>query len=73
MGNMDRLGKKLYVLRQRQNLTVRQLGEIFGIDYSHISRIESGQRKPSLELAIQIADFFEIDLNKLVRDELELD
>jgi|JFJP01.1.fsa_nt_gi transcriptional regulator with XRE-family HTH domain len=73
MGNMDRLGKKLYVLRQRQNLTVRQLGEIFGIDYSHISRIESGQRKPSLELAIQIADFFEIDLNRLVRDELELD
>ena len=64
---MDRLGKKLYVLRQRQNLTVRQLGEIFGIDYSHISRIESGQRKPSLELAIQIA------LNRLVRDELELD
>jgi len=73
MGNMERLGKKLYILRQMQNLTVRQLGEIFGIDYSHISRIESGQRKPSLELAIQIADFFEIDLNKLVRDELELD
>jgi len=34
--------------------------------------LESGRAKPSLELALTIADFFGVSVDLLARDELEL-
>ena len=70
---MNRLGEKLRTLRQRHNLTVRQLGDILKVNNSYITQIETGRKTPSLKLAIKMADFFNIDVNQLIRDELELD
>ncbi|MFL5806970.1 MAG: helix-turn-helix transcriptional regulator [Roseiflexaceae bacterium] len=38
-----------------------------------MTKIETGKRSPSLELAIQIADLFGVSVDQLVRDDLELD
>jgi putative transcriptional regulator len=69
---MKRFGEKLLTLRQQQHLTIRQLGEALGMVNSYISQMETGQRTPSLKLAMKIAAYFAVDINCLINDELEL-
>jgi transcriptional regulator with XRE-family HTH domain len=69
---MNKLGEKLRTLRTGRGLTVRQLGDILGVDHSHITKIERGENIPSLPLALKIADLFGISIDQLVRDDLEL-
>lgn len=70
---MERIGEKLKTLRLRHSLTTRQLAEYLQTTNSQISRIENGLRKPSGDLIVKISDFFNIPLDKLMRDDLELD
>jgi len=70
---MNRVGEKLRVLRQREGLTTRQLGEIIGVDSTYIVRIENGQRRPSIDVVADIARYFKISSDQLIMDELELD
>lgn len=70
---MKRLGEKLHILRQRHNLTTRELGEQLGVSYVQISRIETSARKPSADLILKIALFFNIPADQLMRDDVELD
>ena len=72
--NVDiyKLGEKLRGLRTKQVLTVRQLGEVLGVDHSHITKIERGENIPSLPLALKIADFFGVSVDQLARDDVEL-
>ena len=71
---MARFGEKLRYLRQRRGMTMRQLADALGFNsHGYLGDLESGRRQPSLELALTIADFFEVSLEKLARDELELD
>ncbi len=69
---MKKFGKKLRILRQRQGLTTRQLGEMLGVHNSHITRIEQGL-KPSTDLIIKISHIFAVPIDMLMKDELELD
>jgi transcriptional regulator with XRE-family HTH domain len=51
-----------------------QLAEALGISsQGYLSNLETGRRKPPTDLAIKIADFFEVSLDQLLRDDLELD
>ncbi len=42
-------------------------------NHSHLSNIETGKRQPSASLIIKIADLFNVSVDQLVRDELDLD
>jgi len=71
---MERFGGKLRTLRQRQGLSVRQLASMLEINaHSHIAKIETGQSKPSADLILRIARFFDVSIDQLMKDELELD
>jgi transcriptional regulator with XRE-family HTH domain len=71
---MDRFGEKLRTLRKQRGLTVRELAVIFEMkSHSHIADMENGRSKPSVELLVKIADFFEVTTDQLLRDELEID
>ena len=70
---MEQIGEKLKTLRLQHNLTTRQLAEHLGTTNSQISRIENGLRQPSGDLIVKIADFFNVSLDKLMRDDLDLD
>lgn len=71
---MARFGEKLRSLRQQRGMTMRQLADALGFNsHGYLGDLESGRRQPSLELALNIADFFEVSLEQLARDELELD
>ena len=70
---MERIGEKLKTLRLQHGLTTRQLAKVLEISQAQISRIENGLRQPSGDFIVRMADFFNVSLEKLMRDELDLD
>ncbi len=70
---MERIGEKIKFLRLQNGLTTRQLADHLQTTNSQISRIENGLRQPSGDFIVRISDFFNIPLDKLMRDDLELD
>jgi len=69
---MEQIGKKLKTLRIQRGLTTRQLASELQISQAQISRIENGLRQPDGDLLIKISDFFNVPLDNLMRDELDL-
>ena len=60
------VGHRLRALRQRRGTTLAQLAEITGISVSTLSRLESGGRKPTLELLLPLARAHQVPLDELV-------
>ena len=46
-------------LRQKNNLTLRALGEKINMSSSRLSQYETGKREPKLETWQRLADFFD--------------
>ncbi len=60
------VGPRLRALRQRRGLTLTQLSEETGTSVSTLSRLESGQRRPTLELLLPLARAHQVPLDELV-------
>lgn len=60
------VGPRLRRLRERRGLTLTVLATQTGISKSTLSRLESGQRKPSLELLLPLSAAFHLPLDELV-------
>jgi transcriptional regulator with XRE-family HTH domain len=60
------VGPRLRSLRQRRGITLTALAATTGISKSTLSRLESGQRKPSLELLLPLARTYHLPLDELV-------
>jgi transcriptional regulator with XRE-family HTH domain len=60
------VGPRLRRLRNQRDVTLTELAAATGISKSTLSRLESGQRKPSLELLLPIAQAHRIPLDELV-------
>ena len=69
---MKKIGEKIRMLRESDGLTVTKLAELVSVSHGHISRIESGSKRPSSDLILKLADLFEVSTDQLMRDELEL-
>lgn len=63
---LDAVGPRLRALRQRRGSTLAQLAEATGISVSTLSRLESGQRRPTLELLLPLARVHQVPLDELV-------
>ncbi|MFF1875480.1 helix-turn-helix domain-containing protein [Kitasatospora herbaricolor] len=63
---LDEVGPRLRRLRARRGLTLAALAETTGISKSTLSRLESGQRRPSLELLLPLAGAYNVPLDDLV-------
>ncbi len=70
---MEKFGKKLKILRERKGFTLRQLAETVDVHYTHLNKIELGQKRPSTDLVLKISRLFEVTTDQLMKDELELD
>ena len=57
---------RLRTLRTERGLTLIELSTTTGISKSTLSRLETGQRKPSLELLLPIAQAYRVALDDLV-------
>jgi transcriptional regulator with XRE-family HTH domain len=60
------VGPKLRRLRQDHGSTLASLATATGISVSTLSRLESGRRRPSLELLLPIARVLQVPLDELV-------
>lgn len=60
------VGPRLRALRRERGTTLAQLSETTGISASTLSRLESGGRKPTLELLLPLAKAYGVPLDELV-------
>ncbi|RMI12622.1 helix-turn-helix domain-containing protein [Cellulomonas triticagri] len=63
---LDAVGPRLRDLRQRRGATLADLSRTTGISVSTLSRLESGQRRPTLELLLPLARAHQVPLDELV-------
>lgn len=71
---MQRFGEKLRTLRTKRGMTIRDLADALGYgSYSHIGDVEIGRKKPSLDFAIRVSRLFGVSVDRLVKDERELE
>ncbi|MGY1772487.1 helix-turn-helix domain-containing protein [Blastococcus sp. SYSU D00813] len=60
------VGPRLRELRTKRDVTLTQLSETTGISVSTLSRLESGQRRPTLELLLPLARAHSVTVDELV-------
>jgi DNA-binding XRE family transcriptional regulator/quercetin dioxygenase-like cupin family protein len=65
-GALDAVGARLRALRTKRDLTLTDLAEATGISISTLSRLESGTRRPTLELLLPLARAHGVTLDELV-------
>jgi transcriptional regulator with XRE-family HTH domain len=63
---LSAVGPQLRALRIEHSFTLDRLSELTGISTSTLSRLESGQRKATLELLLPLADTYQVPLDSLV-------
>ena len=63
---LDTVGPRLRSIRQRRGATLAELSETTGISVSTLSRLESGGRRPTLELLLALARTHQVPLDELV-------
>lgn len=63
---LDGIGPRLRALRRDRGLTLEALAEDTGISLSTLSRLESGIRRPTLDLLIPLARAHRVALDQLV-------
>ncbi|MCF3960835.1 helix-turn-helix domain-containing protein [Streptomyces fuscigenes] len=63
---LDAVGPRLRELRRRRGMTLAELARRTGINESTLSRLESGGRKPTLELLLPLAEVYAVPLDQLV-------
>jgi transcriptional regulator with XRE-family HTH domain len=68
---MKRFGEKLRILRNRQGLTLRQLGEMLDVDHGYVGRLERGEKTPNVAMVLKVARIFDVSTDMLIKDELE--
>jgi transcriptional regulator with XRE-family HTH domain len=63
---LDAVGPRLRAARTDRGATLAQVSEATGISVSTLSRLESGGRRPTLELLLPLARAYEVALDELV-------
>ena len=63
---LESVGQRLRALRQQHDLTLADLSSTTRISVSTLSRLESGQRRPNLELLLPLARAYQVPLDDLI-------
>ncbi|HWE55325.1 MAG TPA: XRE family transcriptional regulator [Acidimicrobiales bacterium] len=66
---LDYVGPRLAAERHRRNLTLEQLATSSGISKAHLSRLESGERQPSLAVLLDLAAALAVPVSVLLGEE----
>lgn len=70
---MQRFGEKLRFLRTKKQMTLKELAHVLGLTaHGYISEIEAGKKKPTAEFVLNVARYFNVSTDELLKDELEV-
>lgn len=64
-----KIGNFLRELRKKKGLTQEQLAEKFNVARRTVSRWETGNNMPDLDILIELSDYYEVDLRELLNGE----
>lgn len=64
-----KIGSFIKELRKEQNLTQEELAEKFNVARRTVSRWETGRNMPDLDILIEMADFYDVDLREILDGE----
>lgn len=67
--NTEKTGAFLRELRKEKNLTQEQLAEKMNVASRTVSRWETGSNMPDLDILIELADFYDLDIQELIDGE----
>lgn len=70
---MTQIGNKICALREARSLSKPELAKLLGVTPPAVYHMESGFRKPSIEMLVKLADLFEVSLDELTRLAAEQD
>jgi transcriptional regulator with XRE-family HTH domain len=63
---LDQVGPRLKRIRTQRKMTLTGVGEATGISKSTLSRLETGGRRPTLELLLALSHAYRVPLDELV-------
>lgn len=63
---LELVGPRLRRVREERGVTLTEVAQTTGISKSTLSRLENGQRRPSLELLLPLAQTYRVPLDDLV-------
>lgn len=66
VGRRDLFSQRLRTLREKRRLSRRVLAELCGLSKNMVSLYERGEREPSVEALVSLADFFEVTTDYLL-------
>lgn len=61
------LGKNVKYLREQAGISQSELAKQLSVDRTSIVHYEMGTRAPALDVLIDLADYFEVSLDTLIR------
>lgn len=67
--NQQKTGEFLKRLRKSKNMTQEQLAEHFYVSPRTISRWETGNNMPDLDMLIELANFYNVDIREIIDGE----
>lgn len=67
------LGKRVRSIRRRNGSTLDQLAEATGLNKGYLSRIESGEKTPSIATLLKLAEALEVSTGQLFGEEVAKD
>ena len=66
--NYEEIGKRIRKYRKLKNLSQEQLAEKINISTTHMSHIETGNTKLSLQVLVDLATVLEVNTDDLIID-----
>ena len=67
--DQQKIGRFLKELRKEKSLTQEQLAEQFHISRRTVSRWETGNNLPDLDILIELSDYYNVELRELLDGE----
>ena len=67
--NMIKIGRFLQELRKEKALTQEQLAEQLGVARRTVSRWETGNNMPDLDILVELSDLYSVDLREILSGE----
>lgn len=67
--DMIKTGIFLKELRKERDMTQEQLAEILNVSGRTVSRWETGNNLPDLDVLIELADLYDVDIRELIDGE----
>jgi len=67
--DQEKVGQYLKELRKTKGITQEDLAEQVGVSRRTVSRWETGTNMPDMDVMIELADYYDVDLRDLLRGE----